>query len=209
MMSEWLIDRAEGARAVLILAHGAGAPMDSDVMTRLAQGFCQAGITVYRFEFPYMQERRLSGSRRPPNRQPVLIETWRQVLVEVNAVQNLPVFIGGKSMGGRMACILASEEAVPGVVCFGYPFHPPGKPEKSRLAPLQECHCPVFIAQGTRDKLGSAEDVAGYSLPASIRLCWLEDGDHDLKPRVRSGFNHEQHLRSAISAAVGFMENLL
>ncbi|MDO6747353.1 alpha/beta family hydrolase [Gilvimarinus sp. 1_MG-2023] len=208
-MPDFLIDRAVAPRAVLVLAHGAGAPMDSDFMQQVAEGFCRAGITVYRFEFPYMRERRLHGTKRPPNRQPELISAWQQALIEVTAAETLPVFIGGKSMGGRMACILAGVEAVSAVVCFGYPFHPPGKPDKTRLTPLQQSRCPVFIAQGSRDKLGSAEDIADYQLGNQVTLHWLEDGDHDLKPRVRSGFTHDQHIQGALRAATGFIDTYL
>ncbi|MDO3385432.1 dienelactone hydrolase family protein [Gilvimarinus sp. SDUM040013] len=208
-MPDLIVSRAESARAALVLAHGSGAPMDSDFMNRVAQAFCQAGVNVYRFEFPYMHERRALGKKRPPNRQPVLIDSWTEALNQVTERESLPVFIGGKSMGARMACILASIEPVAGVVCFGYPFHPQAKPEKTRLEPLQECRCPIFIAQGTRDKLGSSEDLASYVLADSVVIHWLEDGDHGLRPRVSSGLTHEQHIQGAVSAAVGFIDNLL
>lgn len=208
-MTEFLINRAQSPRAALVLAHGAGAPMGSEFMQQMAEALSAGGISVYRFEFPYMQQRRFTGRKSPPNRQPVLIEAWAEALADVRVQENLPVFIGGKSMGGRMACILAQDTQVSGVVCYGYPFHPPGKPENTRLEPLQNSQAPVLIAQGTRDKLGNTDDVAGYTLPAGIQLHWLEDGDHDLKPRVKSGFTHEQHKQSAVTATLEFIDSLL
>src|SRR5699024_1817118 len=119
-------------------------------------------------------------------------------------------FIGGKSMGGRVATMLAaSAEAsalpVHGVLAYGYPFHPAKKPDTLRLAPLQECLLPALVVQGTRDPLGNKEDVATYDLPKQIQLHWLEDGDHDWRSRKASGFTLAQHQQSAIEITVAFM----
>lgn len=188
---------------VLILAHGAGAPMDSEFMERIAELLAERNVGVARFEFPYMAQRRTGGSKRPPDRQPVLLDYWRQVLEQFS--RDELVFIGGKSMGGRMASLIADESDVAGLVCLGYPFHPAKKPEKLRTEHLASLKTSTLIVQGSRDALGNAEEVAGYELADTIDLCWLEDGDHDLKPRVRSGFTHDQHLRSAADAIASFM----
>ncbi|BFM19907.1 alpha/beta family hydrolase [Gilvimarinus japonicus] len=200
-----LIDRARDDAPALVLAHGAGAPMDSGFLQRLSELLCELGINVGRFEFPYMVERRLNGKKRPPNRQSELIQAWHAALAMAKQEFNGPVFIGGKSLGGRMAAVLAADSNVPGVICFGYPFHPPAKPDKLRVDTLQHLPCETLIIQGTLDKLGDRQEVTGYALPENIALQWLEDGDHDFKPRVRSGYSQEQHIATAARAAADFI----
>ena len=198
---------------VLILAHGAGAAMDSPFMDDMASRLCDKGIHVIRFEFPYMAGRRNGGKKRPPDRQPVLLETWREVIQHAVSDTGGSVWIGGKSMGGRMATLLAAGESnseyrqlpVAGVICLGYPFHPLGKPEKIRVEHLPAITQPVLICQGTRDPMGSQEEVAAYCLPKSLDIKWLEDGNHDLKPRKVSGFSHENHLQTTANAVAHFV----
>ena len=203
-----LVD-GEGNGSLCILAHGAGAPMDSSFMSEYAQGLAEKGVRVIRFEFPYMQERRLNGKKRPPNRQPELIECFKQVLKDVDG----PCVLAGKSMGGRMASILASiEDAsanIKGVLALGYPFHPQGKPEKLRTEHFPDLKAPMLIMQGSRDALGSIELVEALPIPSNIKVHWLEDGNHDLKPRVKSGFTHEQHKQVAIECGAQFIKDCL
>ncbi|NHO64798.1 alpha/beta fold hydrolase [Aestuariicella hydrocarbonica] len=203
MTFELLHTVPEAPVAHLLLAHGAGAPMDSEFMDVMARLLVERNIGVVRFEFPYMQQRRHGGSKRPPDRQPVLLEAWRQVVEQCSHLDN--VFIGGKSMGGRMASLIADEMPVKGCVCLGYPFHPPAKPEKTRTEHLRALAAPTLIVQGTRDALGKREEVEQYDLSRAIGLCWLEDGDHDFKPRVRSGLTQQQHLISAADAVADFI----
>ncbi len=185
-MTDWLKNTPVAPVARLLLAHGAGAPMDSEFMQVMAEGLCARGIDVWRFEFPYMVERRQNGKKRPPNRQSELLQCWREAIQEASDAElTLPVLVGGKSLGGRMAAMVADESRVEGLVCLGYPFHPVGKPEKTRLEPLQKATVPTLIVQGTRDSLGSREDVGGYGLPEELDWLWLEDGDHDLPGKVR------------------------
>ncbi|MCU1728709.1 alpha/beta fold hydrolase [Pseudomonas sp. 7P_10.2_Bac1] len=194
----WLWDAAHTASATtLILAHGAGAPMDSAWMTGMAQRLAARGVNVLRFEFPYMAQRRLEGGKRPPNPQAKLLESWREVYSEVRRHVAGQLAIGGKSMGGRMASLVADDLAVDRLVCLGYPFYAVGKPEKPRVAHLAELHTPTLIVQGERDALGNREAVQTYSLSPSIEVAWLAAADHDLKPLKASGFTHEQHLDSA------------
>ncbi|MBV2133000.1 alpha/beta hydrolase [Pseudomonas sp. MAP12] len=192
-------------RGRLILAHGAGAPMDSPFMTEMAERLGENGVRVVRFEFPYMADRRRDGGRRPPNPQARLLECWRQVWDAVNACEPGPWAIGGKSMGGRMASLLADELAPTALVCLGYPFHAAGKPEKPRVAHLATLATPTLIVQGERDALGNRERVAGYLLSPAIRLLWLSSADHDLKPLKASGFSHAQHLQEAARAVADFL----
>ena len=190
----------------LALAHGAGAPMDSAFMNRVAAGLGAAGLRVARFEFPYMRRRRESGERRPPDREPALREAWTAAIAALGGAERL--VIGGKSMGGRMASLVADEAGVRGLVCLGYPFHPPGQPDRLRTAHLRELRTPTLIVQGTRDPLGTREEVAGYELSPSIRIVWLEDGDHSFKPRASSGKTERQHLETAVAAVAEFVVGL-
>jgi len=190
---------------VFALAHGAGAAMDSAWLKNMARDLGQEGIRVARFEFPYMRARR-EGRRPPPDREPVLLATWRTAIAELGGAARL--VIGGKSMGGRMASKVADEMGVRGLVCLGYPFHPPGQPEKTRTAHLADLRTPTLIVQGTRDTLGSREDVEGYTLSPQIRIVWLEDGDHSFKPRASSGRTERQNLTAAVTAVSAFIHGL-
>ncbi|WP_308852284.1 alpha/beta family hydrolase [Pseudomonas entomophila] len=189
----------------LILAHGAGAPMDSPFMDTVAARLAAQGIGVVRFEFAYMAQRRLDGKRRPPNPQTVLLDRWREVLTQVRTHLTGPVAIGGKSMGGRMASLLADERGVEALVCLGYPFHAVGKPDKPRVEHLATLRTPTLIVQGTRDALGDRETVAGYALSPAIQVHWLATGDHDFKPLKVSGFTHEQHMQAAVEQVGAFL----
>jgi hypothetical protein len=201
-----LRDGPQEAPLTLVLAHGAGAGMDTPFMSRIAEGLAAAGLRVVRFEFPYMQRRRAEGGRRPPDRQPVLLDCWRQTIAELGPAGRL--VIGGKSMGGRMASLIADEAGVAGLVCLGYPFHPAGKPERTRTEHLESLATPTLILQGERDALGNREDVAGYALSPAIAVHWLADGNHDLKPRKASGRDHEQNLAEAVAAIETFISGL-
>lgn len=194
---------------LFVFAHGAGAPLTSDFMEKVATGLAKQGIRVARFNFNYMQQRIETGSRRPPERAPHLIKQFMDVIQTLNQ----PMVIGGKSMGGRMATLLAAQEPaellqnVKGIACLGYPFHPQGKPEKLRTEHLPAIKQPVAIIQGSRDKLGDKEEVEGYSLPDHFQWCWLEDGDHDFKPRVKSGLTQQQHIQSSIDFLVAYIRS--
>lgn len=202
----WLWDRPAGeVRASLILAHGAGAPMDSEFIQTMAQSLAVRGIAVLRFEFAFMAARRIDGKKRPPNPQAQLLQQWREVYAQVRQRVAGPLAIGGKSMGGRMASLLADELGADALVCLGYPFYAVGKPEKPRIAHLAELRTRTLIIQGERDALGNREAVAAYPLSAAIRLHWLAAADHDLKPLKSSGFSQAQHLQSAADDIAAFL----
>jgi len=200
---ELLADGPQDAPATLALAHGAGAPMDSPFLAYFANALGGRGIRVVRFEFPYMHARR-EGRRRPPDREPVLLDAWREVIATLGGGSK--VVIGGKSLGGRMASRIADGEGARGLVCLGYPFHPPGKPGQLRVAHLEKLATPALFVQGTRDALGSREDVAAYTLSNAITFRWIEDGDHSLKPRARSGRTEKENLAEAADAVASFVE---
>ncbi len=195
------LDGPEDAPCTVALAHGAGAPMDSPFMATIAEGLAGRGLRAARFEFPYMMRRREDGRKRPPDREPVLREAWHAVIAELGPDR---LIIGGKSMGGRMASLVADEAGVAGLVCLGYPFHPPGRPEKTRTAHLEALATPTLILQGERDPFGPPDDVAGYRLSPQIRLHWLADGDHGLKPRKASGRTEAENLAEAVDAIAAF-----
>ena len=201
---ELISDGPKDAPATIVLAHGAGAGMDSPAMAAFAAGLAAEGFRVVRFEFPYMERRRATGKKGGPDRPPVLIETWRNAIATVGGER---LVIGGKSMGGRIASMVA-DDAAAGLVCLGYPFHPPGKPEKLRVAHLTDLQTPTLIVQGTRDPFGKPDEVEGYPLSDAIRVVWLEDGDHSFKPRKSSGRTEEQNFAEAIAAITEFVGGL-
>ena len=202
----FLVEGPEDAKHTLVLAHGAGAPMDSGFMSEIPTGLGAKAVRVVRFEFPYMQARRETGARKGPDREPVLLESWRQVAKELGGGTGLA--IGGKSMGGRMASMVADELGVAALVCLGYPFHPPGRPDRLRTAHLSELRTPALIVQGSRDPFGGRDEVLGYPLAPAVRLHWLEDGDHDFRPRAASGRTHRQNKEEAVEVVARFLASL-
>lgn len=212
-MVEFLTDAAKGAqRATLVLAHGAGAPMDSAFMSAIAKATALHGVRVLRFEFAYMAARRL-GTRKLPPRMPVLMGEYEAALSEAaRSANGAPLLIGGKSMGGRVASMIAdtasSHSAILGCVCLGYPFHPAGKPETKRTAHLIELNCPTLIIQGERDALGDRREVDGLQLSKAIEIAWIKDGDHDLKPRAKSGSTHAEAIENAAVAIARFVDGV-
>lgn len=184
--------------------------MDSPAMASLVDALVAVGLRVARFEFPYMAARR-EGGRRPPDREPVLRSTWHAVVRELTA-RNLAagacpsrLAIGGKSMGGRIATMVADELDVGAVVCFGYPFHPPKSATKLRVAHLEHLRARTLIVQGERDPFGNRTEVVGYRLSPAIEVAWCPDGDHALRPRRRSGPTEASNLAWAASRVAGFL----
>jgi predicted alpha/beta-hydrolase family hydrolase len=195
---DFLFDGPEAAATTLLLAHGAGAAMDSAWMTSAARELAGQGLRVARFEFGYMAARR-AGARKPPPRAETLQPEYLAAIEALEVTGRL--VIGGKSMGGRVASLLAdglqAQGRIAGLLCLGYPFHPQDKPQQLRTQHLADLQTPTLICQGSRDPLGSREEVAGYRLSDRIEILWLEDGDHDLKPRkVVSGHTAAEHLHS-------------
>lgn len=201
----YLTDGPGDAPLTLVLAHGAGAPMDSDWMNSITAKIAARGFGVVRFEFPYMAERRETGKKRPPNPARVLLQTWMDVIDDLGPER---LVIGGKSMGGRIASMVADAARVRGLVCLGYPFHPPGRPDKLRTEHLAALRTPTLICQGERDSFGTVDEVPGFGLSKSITLHWAPDGDHGLKPRKKSGFTEEANMNDAVSAITKFMHSL-
>ncbi len=180
----------EGARegqATLILGHGAGAPQTHPWMVAMAEAIAGRGLRVVTFNFLYTERK-----RRMPDRPPVLEATWRAAIADV--AERFGVarpFIGGKSMGGRIATQVAAHEDVDvaGVVLLGYPLHPPGKPEQLRVAHLPKVRAPMLFIQGSRDAFGGAEELAPFlvGLSPGTRLFPVDGGDHSLVRPKSSG----------------------
>ena len=207
----FLFEGPETAAATILFAHGAGAAMDSGSMTAASVALARAGFRIARFEFGYMAARRASETRKPPPRAELLMDEYRAAISKLKTSGKL--IIGGKSMGGRVASMIADEERaagrLSGLFCLGYPFHPPGKPESLRTAHLESLATPALICQGTRDIFGSREEVSAYKLSTTIAIRWFEDGDHDLKPRKAvSGFSHADHMKAMAEAVADWSTRL-
>ena len=183
--------------------------MDAFAAGLTTLGKSVGGVNVVRFEFPYMAKRREGHGRRPPDRAPILQETVESIAGQLR--KRWPrrgLVIGGKSMGGRIASMLADTLRVDGLVCLGYPFHPLGKPDRLRVQHLQDLKTPALFCQGTRDALGSETEVATYRLSPAIRVHWLADGDHSFKPRKASGYSLESHYQDAQQTIIEFIAEL-
>ena len=205
--AEFLFDGPADAALTVVLAHGAGAPMNTPFLSSVARGLAAGGYRVARFEFPYMRARRDTGRKGgAPDREPILRNSWKEAVEKLGGGGRL--VIGGKSMGGRIASMVADEVGARGLVCLGYPFHPPGRPEKLRTKHLETLATRALIVQGTRDAFGTEEDVAGYRLSPAIRVVWLQDGDHSWKPRAASGRSEAQNMADAIAAIREFLASL-
>lgn len=209
--SELLVNGPADAAATVVLAHGAGAPMDSSFMAAMAAGLAAFGWRAVRFEFAYMARRRSTGRQSAPDRMPALQDRFRAVASEARGQGSL--FIGGKSMGGRIASLLADELAaelgVAGCLCLGYPFHPPGKPQQRRTEHLAALQTPTLILQGERDPFGRREEVLSYALSAQVQLEWLPAGDHSFKPTRSSGLSEADNWQTAVSRADRFLRAVL
>ncbi len=207
-MTALKIDRAQG-RVWVMLAHGAGAGMDSAFLETMSRLLVDSGLNVARFEFAYMAARRTESVRRPPPRMPALITEYAEAIATLKTQEpNAAILIGGKSMGGRVASMIAEQafnanDAV-GCVCLGYPLHPSGKPEQLRASHLMDLECPLLMVQGERDALGSRTELQALQLSKAIEFAWITDGDHDFKPRKASGASHAGNLASAANAVAAF-----
>lgn len=197
--------RIDGVGTITFLfAHGAGAGMDHEFMVSVANGLSAHGIRVIRFNFPYMERRMAEGTKRPPDRAPKLLEAFEHQIEQISG----PLVIGGKSMGGRMASHLADHPRVLGVACLGFPFHPPGKPEKYKGEHLATINKPCLILQGERDTFGKKEEFDTFDLSSSIETLFIPDGDHGFKPRKRSGYTEMGNIELAVNAIAGFIKTV-
>ncbi|WP_150524363.1 alpha/beta family hydrolase [Roseibium sediminis] len=200
--------------ATVLLAHGAGAPMDSTFMEKLAGALAKEGMAVARFEFGYMAQRRKGGGKRPPPKAEKLIGEFQTALQTLMKEADGPILIGGKSMGGRVSAMLAGGASLPGrvkgVACYGYPFHPTGKADAPwRMEPLEGAQRPVLIQQGERDPFGSQEELGSLTLPSHVTISYLGDGNHDFGPRGNHPATLDGNIHIAARNTVEFANRLL
>ena len=194
---------AADAAAAFVLAHGAGQGQKSSWMVKAAKAIAERGISCATFDFPY-----ITAGRKVPDRAPVLEAHWRTMLDEARAsFPKLPLFIGGKSMGGRIASQVAAQaaEGIAGLVFFGYPLHPPGRPDQRRDAHLSAISVPMLFVQGSSDPFGNETEMTALlkSLPGAT-LHLVRGGDHSFK--VPGGTAAQQPaFDAAVDAAVGWM----
>ncbi|MBB1269862.1 alpha/beta fold hydrolase [Shewanella sp. SR44-3] len=211
---------------LVIFAHGAGANMHSNFMQQMSHDLVNAGCQVLRFNFLYMQANMQDGKRRPPDRAAKLLAHFESVLewVEDKITQGelapKHIYLMGKSMGGRMAATLMSDNVssastctrarnltIDGIICLGYPFIPVSGGEP-RLDAINNCQVPVLVIQGERDKFGTQVQIPTWALSEGIRWHWLVDGDHSFVPRKASGVTLEHNMAQALQASLGFMDQL-
>ncbi|MBE4393771.1 alpha/beta family hydrolase [Vibrio parahaemolyticus] len=203
-MSQWIVEGPENG-PLFVFAHGAGAGMEHDFMTAVAKGLVEQGIRVVRFNFPYMVKRAEDGKKRPPDRAPKLLEAYEEVITHFTSQ---PIVIGGKSMGGRMSSLLADNELVAGIACLGFPFHPPGKPEKYKGEHLASIEKPTLILQGERDTFGKREEFDSFALSEQVKVSFLPDGDHSFKPRKSSGYTEASNIALTVDQLARFVKEV-
>lgn len=183
--------------------------MDSVLLSTMADLLSHEGVGVLRFEFGYMANRRTTGKKAPPPRAEKLIGEF-EAAVEASGIK--APFIGGKSLGGRVASMCAEKlyvnGKISGLVCLGYPFHPTGKPDRLRIAHLMSFNFPALIVQGDRDSFGTREEIAGYGLPDTIEFHMAPAGNHDLVPNKRSGRTAMDNWHEAAVAIADFMKRV-
>jgi predicted alpha/beta-hydrolase family hydrolase len=204
-----LLMRPEGARRMLVFGHGAGAGMRHRFMEDAALALAARGIATFRYQFPYVEQ----GSRRI-DPQPILLSTVRSAVAAAQAAAgDLPLFAGGKSMGGRMTSLAASKEAldgVKGIAFFGFPLHPAGEPGTQRAEHLAAVSIPMLFLQGTRDKLAALDllrpIVEGLGPRATLHV--IEGADHGFDMLKRSGRTAEDVLEELAQTVAEWAERL-
>ena len=186
-----------GSGAVnVVFAHGSGISMNHEFMQSVAAAMVSKDFTVYLFNFGYMQQIQITGTKQPP---PAVAKLELELLALLNELALPdPLIIGGKSLGGRVASLIVEQTNALGWFALGYPFHPQRKPETLRVEHLLTSHKPGLIVQGTRDALGCYDEVLGYKLPAHIDLCWLSDVDHSFKPFKASPYSQIQAIERSV-----------
>ncbi|OOE66214.1 alpha/beta hydrolase [Salinivibrio sp. ML198] len=201
------VDGPETATDWVIFAHGAGAGKDHEFMADMAARIGKH-CKVVRFNFPYMEKRDQEGKKRPPDRAPKLLAHFESVIEHVDGLRpaGSRLWLAGKSMGGRMASHLTDHASVSGGICLGFPFHPPGKPEKYKGAHLATVERPLLIIQGARDTFGREDEVMHYPLSPSVQVIVVPDGDHSFKPRKASGYTESGNRQWAVDSLHRFIE---
>src|SRR6266496_5797747 len=205
-----LLLRPDGARLLYVLAHGAGAGMRHPFLESIAQGLAQRSIATLRFQFLYMERR-----ARRPDPPAVAAATVRAAVVEAARVApGLPLIAGGKSFGGRMTSTAQAEDALPGVrglVFFGFPLHPPGRPGDKRAEHLAQVRIPMLFVQGDRDEFADLKLLRPVvtQLGERATLHLVEGGDHSFHVLRRSGKTDADVMTELVQAIVDWSRQLI
>lgn len=199
-------DGPKTAPSTIVIAHGAGAGLDHVFMEHMTDGLTGLGHQVVRFNFRYVE-----AGKKAPDRQPVLEETYAVVAEHVRSKAKGALVLGGKSMGGRIASnIVAGGTAADGLVFFGYPLHPPGRPDRIRDAHLKDVTCPMLFIEGTRDPFCPLDTlkkvVAKVKVPTTTHV--IDGGDHSFKVKKTSGRSTEEAWDEVVAAAAGFLSGI-
>ena len=205
-----LLESPASPHACYVFGHGAGAGMAHPFMERVALGLSERGIATLRYQFPYMER----GSRRPDVPKVAHAAVRAAVAEAARRLPRLPLIAGGKSFGGRMTSQAQSTSPLPGVVglmFFGFPLHPAGKPSIDRAQHLAGIKVPMLFVQGTRDELADAGliEPTVEALRATATLHWVPEGDHSLHVPAKSGRTDAQVLDTALDAARAWVERIL
>ncbi|MDP5137649.1 alpha/beta hydrolase [Rheinheimera baltica] len=204
-LTEFIIDKALAPKACLLLSHGAGAGANSEFMQQLAKQLTLNNIEVWRFNFTYMQRFIASGKRSLPDKIPQLLQQFCAAIDCCDT--SLPKFVAGKSMGGRVASMLPADINILAAFAFGYPFHPPKK-QSWRTEHFNQLPRPLFIMQGERDAFGNSDELADKQWPG-VTLHWLNDGDHDFKPRVKTGLTQAELIAQTAQFCSRMIDEIL
>lgn len=202
--------RPDDAQAMLLLAHGAGTDMQHSSMEELSQALAERGIATFRYNFPYKE-----AGGGPPNPRPILTATVRAAVEAAGeSAGDLPLFAGGRSMGGRMTSLAASEAALPnvrGIILFGFPLHSPGKPDTSRAEHFAKVSVPMLFLQGPRDEMAEPELLNPIieRLGKGAKLHTVEGADHSFKVLKRSGRTAEEVLTELADTAAEWIGQLI
>jgi len=205
-----LLQAPPGARACYVLAHGAGAGMTHPFMTAIAEGLAERAIATLRYQFPYMEQ----GSRRPDAPKLAHATVRAAVLEAASRVQELALFAGGKSFGGRMTSQAQAASPLPGVrglIFLGFPLHPSGKPSQDRARHLADIHVPLLFLQGTRDTLADLDHlrpvIKNLGISATLKL--FEDADHSFHVPARSGRKDPEVLNGLLDDLAAWIGNII
>lgn len=212
-MKEFLVNSPEGnPKGIFLMAHGAGRGMANPFMETMAKGLVASGVRVVRFHFPYMERMVRTGKKIPPDGGGVLRQTFNDVIAHCIEMEHCPassLIIGGKSIGGRIASMVAEQNRVAGVICLGYPFHPPRKPNLLRADHLKVITTPMLICQGEFDPFGSCQEISRLELSPSVELKWIAGGDHNFSPRASAHTTAEANTQAAVAACNAFIDGIL
>ncbi|KZN13201.1 alpha/beta family hydrolase [Marinomonas sp. TW1] len=185
------------------LAHGAGAGHQSDFLTQLQQRLQSASsILVSPMTFDYMSQQEATRKRRPPPQFKTLVAEYENRISSETAC-----IVSGKSMGGRVATQLSKHEQVKAIVCYGFPFYPPRKPEKHRLLFLEGLEKPCLIIQGTRDPLGNLDWVSQQVLPSNVEIHWVDGADHDFKVLKKYNKTQNEVIEEIAQLTIEWLQN--